>query len=116
MTSRRCSRSLAVRTYALPDEKRNATSIGDFQGYMVEAFKLRSLATKFGYTRGQAQDGGWFYDYAKTFSGLGLKVELSFSGNGLPEENRSVALTDLSFQRGTRGGRVHANVRRRAPG
>ena len=65
---------------------------------MVEAFKLRSLATKAGYTRGQSQDGGWFYDYLKSFPGLGLKVTLNFSGNGLPEENRPVALKDISFQ------------------
>jgi HEAT repeat protein len=85
--------------YALPAEKQNETSIDDFQGYMVEAFKLRGFATKSGYTRGQTQDGGWFYDYQKTFPGLGLKVQLGFSGNGLPEENRQVALTSLSFQK-----------------
>ncbi len=85
-------------TYALPEEKRKETAIKDFEGHIVEAFKLRSLATKFGYTRGQAQDGGWFFDYIKSFPGLGLKVVLSFSGNGLPEENRSVALKDIAFQ------------------
>jgi hypothetical protein len=66
---------------------------------MVEAFKLRGLATKCGYTRGQAQDGGWFYDYQKMFPGFALIVQLNFSGNGLPEENRTVALTNLSFQK-----------------
>ena len=85
-------------TYALPEEKRKESAIDDFCGHMVEAFKLRSLATKFGYTRGQAQDGGWFFDYNKSFPGLGLKVVLNFSGNGLPEENRPVALKDISFQ------------------
>ncbi|MGA2256444.1 MAG: DUF4132 domain-containing protein, partial [Thermoguttaceae bacterium] len=44
-------------TYTLPEEKRKETAISEFCGHMVEAFKLRSLATKFGYTRGQAQDG-----------------------------------------------------------
>ena len=73
-------------------------AINDFCGHMVEAFKLRSLAAKFGYTRGQAQDGGWFFDYIKSFPGMGLKVVLNFSGNGLPEENRTVALKDLAFQ------------------
>jgi hypothetical protein len=87
--------------YTLAAEKRNETTIDDFQGHMVEAFKLRGLATKCGYTRGQAQDGGWFYDYAKTFPGLGLIAQLNFSGNGLPEENRQVALTTLSFQKST---------------
>jgi hypothetical protein len=66
---------------------------------MVEAFKLRGTATKFGYTRGPAQDGGWFYEYAKRLPGLQLEVRLNFSGNSMPEENRQVALTTLSFHR-----------------
>jgi hypothetical protein len=45
------------------------------------------------------QDGGWFFDYVKQFPGLGLKAILNFSGNGLPEENRMVALTEFSFQK-----------------
>jgi hypothetical protein len=85
-------------TYALPEEKRRETAINDFEGHLVEAFKLRSLATKFGYARGQAQDGGWFFDYIKSFPGLGLKVVLNFSGNGMPEENRTVALKGIAFQ------------------
>jgi hypothetical protein len=67
----------------------------------TKRFKLRSLATKFGYTRGQAQDGGWFYDYTKNFPVLGLKAVLNFSGNGLLEENRTVALINMSFQQST---------------
>jgi HEAT repeat protein len=85
--------------YELPEEKRRETVVRDFQGHMLEAFKLRGLATKLGYTRGQAEDGGWFYEYLKSFPGLGLEVHLGFSGNGLPEENRTVALTTLSFER-----------------
>ena len=92
---------LGRETYTLPEEKRKETAIDDFCGHMIEAFKLRSLATKFGYTRGQAQDGGWFFDYIKNFPGMGLRVVLNFSGNGLPEENRAVALKDISFQQVT---------------
>lgn len=84
-------------SYALPEDKRKETAISDFEGHMVEAFKLRSLATRFGYTRGQTEDGGWFYEYRKSFPGMGLRIALSFSGNGLPEENRTVALKDISF-------------------
>ncbi|MCI0357203.1 MAG: DUF4132 domain-containing protein, partial [Planctomycetaceae bacterium] len=83
--------------YELPESKRRQTEVKDFEGHMVEAFQLRGLATKFGYTRGQAEDGGWFYEYQKSFPGLGLEVHLGFTGNGLPEENRKVALTSLSF-------------------
>jgi len=85
--------------YRLAADKRAETSIDDFQGHLVEAFKLRGLATRFGYTRGAAQDGGWFYEYHKSFSGLGLNAQLNFSGNGLPEGNRTVALLSLSFQK-----------------
>ncbi len=85
-------------TYDLPAERRRETAIGDFQGHMVEAFKLRGMATKAGYTRGPTGDGGWFHTYEKFFPGISLKVHLEFSGNGLPEENRSVALVKLSFE------------------
>jgi hypothetical protein len=85
--------------YELSDDKRNETAVSEFEGYLVEAFKLRGLATKLGYTRGQAEDGGWFYSYLKPFPGLGLEVHLGFSGNGLPEENRTVALTRLTCER-----------------
>ncbi len=85
--------------YSPPENKRAETAIRDFTGHVVEAFKLRGLATKFCYGRGPAQDGGWFFDYVKVFPGLKLQVHLNFSGNGLPEENRPVALTEMVFQR-----------------
>jgi HEAT repeat protein len=85
--------------FDLTETRQNDTVLSDFEGHLVEAFKLRGLATKLGYTRGQAEDGGWFYSYLKPFPGLGLEVHLEFSGNGLPEENRTVALTRLTFER-----------------
>ncbi len=85
--------------YELADGQGRETAVKAFEGHMVEAFKLRGLATKYGYTRGQAEDGGWFYEYQKSFPGLGLEVHLGFSGNGLPEENRLIALTHLNFER-----------------
>ncbi len=66
---------------------------------MIEAFKLRSRATALGYVRGPSEDGGWFYRYVKVFPSLGLRACLHFSGNGLPEENRTVALGVFSFER-----------------
>ena len=38
-----------------------------------------------------------FTTTAKTFSGLGVEAVINFSGNYLPEENRTVALTHLVF-------------------
>ena len=73
--------------------------VTDFRGHLIEAFTLRGRATKLGYTRGSTEDGGWFYAYQKRFPTLGMSSVIQFSGNFLPEENRTVALTALSFER-----------------
>ena len=88
-------------SYQLPEEKRNETSLADFQGHLLEAFKLRGRLTKQGYTRGAAEDGGVFYRYNKNFVSLGVTATIEFTGNGLPEENRTVALTKMYFARST---------------
>ena len=83
--------------YTLPAELATADRIGDFEGHMIEAFALRGRVTKLGYTRGAAEDGGWFHRYEKRFPTLGLQATIEFSGNSLPEDNRVVALTQLTF-------------------
>ena len=85
----------------LADEMKQATEITDFLGHIVKAFSLRTRLTKLGYVRGATQDGGWFYDYRKTFISLGLEAIVEFTGNYLPEENRTVALQRLYFTRKT---------------
>ena len=85
--------------YVLLDNRSEATSLDDFEGHMLDAFKLRGAAGKLGYMRGTTEDGGWFYAYTKRFASLGMEAMLGFSGNPLPEENRKVALTGLSFRR-----------------
>jgi hypothetical protein len=81
-----------------PDEALlRATSLEMHRGHLLDAFALRGGATGLGYTRGEAQDGGWFYDYRKTFLTLGLDAVLEFSGSPLPEESRPVALKSMSF-------------------
>ncbi|HKE56321.1 MAG TPA: DUF4132 domain-containing protein, partial [Pyrinomonadaceae bacterium] len=86
-------------TFTLPDDLKEATEIKDFLGHILKAFSLRNRLTRLGYTRGAAQDAGWFYDYRKTFLSLGLEAVIEFTGNGLPEENRTVALRRLFFAR-----------------
>ena len=83
--------------YALPADKAAMDRIADFEGHLIEAFALRGRATKLGYTRGPTEDGGWFFSYEKRFPTLGIQATIEFSGNGLPEENRVVALTQLTF-------------------
>ncbi len=85
--------------FELTEERKQADELTDFRGHVLEAFKLRGRTNKLGYTRGQAQDGGWFFDYHKRFPTLGIEVVLEFTGNGLPEENRTVALTTMRFER-----------------
>ncbi len=87
------------RVYRLPEERARAEALEDFRGHMIEAFKLRGRATRLGYARGATEDGGWFYAYEKVFPSLGLTVALGFSGNALPEENRTVALGEVRFER-----------------
>ncbi|WP_280152673.1 DUF4132 domain-containing protein [Piscinibacter sp. XHJ-5] len=83
--------------YALPEGKSQAEEIGDFEGHLLETFALRGRALKLGYTRGSTEDGGWFTTYEKRFPTLGLQALLEFTGNPLPEQNRTVALLSLSF-------------------
>jgi hypothetical protein len=85
--------------YALPDGQKEETDVNDFLGHMLQAFKLRGRLTKAGYTRGQAERGGWFYLYKKNFPSLGLEAVIEFTGNGLPETDRPVALQRLYFSR-----------------
>lgn len=85
--------------FSLPETMKEATEITEFLGHVAKAFSLRNRLTRLGYTRGAAQDGGWFFDYHKTFSRLGLEAVIEFTGNGLPEENRTVALQRLYFAR-----------------
>lgn len=93
----------------LSEAQKSARSITDREGWMIETFKLRGLAAKLGYQRGQAQDGGWFLTYEKTFREAGLLAEIEFTGSPLPEENRPAALQSLSFRK-LRGGTGGAQV------
>jgi hypothetical protein len=86
-------------TYTLDDAEADAKEIEDFRGSLIEAFRLRGRATRLGYTRGAPGDGGWFSTYEKRFPTLGITTVVGFSGNSLPEENRTVALISLSFER-----------------
>ena len=95
--------------FDLTEERGQADEIGEFRGHVLEAFKLRGRAVKLGYTRGQPQDGGWFLDYRKRFPTLGIDAVIEFTGNCLPEENRTVALTALHFERAATEGEPAAD-------
>ena len=73
------------------------TAITDRRGWMIETFKLRGAANKLGYSRGQAEDGGVFFTYERTYHAAGLVALIHFSGSPLPEENLPAALHELTF-------------------
>lgn len=85
--------------FTLADDMKAATDIKDFLGHIVKAFSLRNRLTRLGYIRGAAEDGGWFLEYRKTFLSLSIEAVIEFTGNSLPEENRTVALQRLFFIR-----------------
>ena len=60
--------------------------------------------TKLGYQRGSVEDAGFYNCYYKYFSGLDLSVIINFSGNCVPEENVTVALLALVFEKGRQRG------------
>ena len=84
-------------TYELPENLRNSTEITDFEGHSISTFKLRGKATKLAYVRGEAEDGGCFCVYRKSFASLGIQTVLEFTGSFLPEQDISAALINLHF-------------------
>jgi hypothetical protein len=95
---------------SLGSDQSLADEIADRRGWLIEAFKLRSAATKLGYTRAAPGDGGVFFAYEKPFQALGVCAAVEFTGNGLPEENRLGALIGLKFLRMRKGGGFRAGA------
>lgn len=94
----------------LGDSDKDLMQITDRLGWVTDAFTIRGAASKLGYERGQAEDGGWFHEYSKPFQSAGIRAVIEFTGNSLPEENIAAALTELYFvnakTRGRRGAKM----------
>ena len=84
-------------TYA-PD----ATEISDHKGWLSDSFAIRGRATKRGYSRGMAEDGGWFCEYTKDLPGAKIQVVIEFTGSYVPEEQIAAAVQTLHFRRSGR--------------
>lgn len=89
----------AAEVFELPDSDGDSTELFHRQGWMVSTFQLRGRATKRGWIRGQAEDGGVFHHYRKPFPSLGLQAVLEFSGSYAMEEDMPAALFGLHFVR-----------------
>jgi hypothetical protein len=94
-------------------EDAGKTAIEDRKGWVTDAFTIRGAATKLGYERGPALDGGFFNEYRKSFMSAGLAAVVEFTGNGLPEQNVPAALISLKFERAAGPGRYGGTVRLR---
>ncbi len=73
-------------------------AVDDHQGWVTDTFTVRGVLTKRGYQRDQAEDGGWFYRYTKSFDSTGLRAVVEFTGSMLPEENIAAAVKTLVFE------------------
>lgn len=85
--------------HKLPESDRKQRALTDRKGWSMDTFTLRGLASKLGYERGGAGDGGWFDTYIKRFPGSELEATVSFTGSPLPEENAPCALIELTFEK-----------------
>lgn len=59
-------------TATVPEFSQDALAIDSLKGHVTDTFTFRGVAGKRGYVRGPAEDGGWFLEYRKPFSGPGL--------------------------------------------
>ena len=85
-----------------PPIAEGADSIDDHLGWLSDSFAIRGRATKRGYNRGAAEDGGWFSEYYKDLPGASLRVIIEFTGSILPEEQIPAAVTALVFAKSGR--------------
>jgi len=85
-----------------PQVDGDATKIDDHKGWLSDSFAIRGRATKRGFARGQAEDGGSFYEYVKNLPGVGIKVIVGFTGSWVPEEQLTAAVTELTFEKNGR--------------
>lgn len=81
----------------LTEEQGKKTRIEDRKGWTSDTFTMRGVASRLGYERGEAMDGGYFNEYIKNFRSAGLSAVIEFSGNCLPEENLPAAAIHLEF-------------------
>ncbi|MDR1710606.1 MAG: DUF4132 domain-containing protein, partial [Propionibacteriaceae bacterium] len=76
-----------------------AKQFDDHQGWLSDSFAIRGRATKRGYSRGSAEDGGWFGEYTKELPGVGIEIVIEFTGSFVPEEQIAAAVTYLKYRK-----------------
>ncbi|MBE1874191.1 DUF4132 domain-containing protein [Myceligenerans pegani] len=91
---------------ALPETADGALRVSDRRGWLTDSYTVRGRLVSRGYTNGDVQDAGWFYEYTKEYPSAGLVAEIEFTGAFMGNENIPAAIKDLVFRRpGTYGDR-----------
>jgi hypothetical protein len=96
---------------SIDKEQASMTLIEDRKGWVTDTFTFRGEASKLGYERGEAMDGGYFNEYTKNFQSAGILASIEFSGNCLPEENVPAAMISLAFERYSSGRRTGGTLK-----
>lgn len=81
----------------------DATVVNTRYGWLSDSFAIRGRATRRGYVRGQAEDGGWFSRYYRDYPSVGLRAVIEFTGSFVPEELIPAAVQTLYFESLKRG-------------
>ena len=100
-------------TYALDPEKAEQKRLEDFGGKLLNGLSLSGKLLQQGWYRGSVQDGGMFYTFYREDKGLGIGVELRFSGSAVGfDDGENVTVFDAVFYTGTvnRGSYVYDEV------
>lgn len=83
----------------LTPEMKGLTEINDRMGWVYDAFTLRGEASRAGYERGDALDGGGFDCYTRHFGGVSIVAVIEFTGNHVQQENIPAAIKSLFFEK-----------------
>lgn len=100
-------------TYALDPGKAGEKRLEDFGGKLLNGLSLSGKLLQQGWYRGSVQDGGVFYTFYREDKGLGIGVELRFSGSAVGyDDGENVTVFDAVFYTGTvnRGSYVYDEV------
>ena len=98
--------------YSLPEELKEATSLLEFQGYVINGLVLNRMAKRLGYVQGYREDA-FFDNYVKNLVGSGLEIHLRFTGTEVYMLDEVVALKELFVARAPGEGESQWSVENR---
>lgn len=88
---------LERKIYVMTEAEKEEKSLERFGGYVMNALSLSGKMQKFGWSRGEVGDGGFFATYYMEDTELELGAELHFSGCFVEMEDENVTIYDVRF-------------------